>query len=53
MSIPWQTIGLPAVAVPGLRDGAGMPLGLQVIALDEATALRAGIWVAQHCRAAA
>lgn len=31
LSRPWQALGLPAVAVPGLRDGAGMPLGLQLI----------------------
>jgi Asp-tRNA(Asn)/Glu-tRNA(Gln) amidotransferase A subunit family amidase len=45
MSIAWQLTGLPAVAVPGLRDRAGLPLGLQTIALDEETALRTGAWI--------
>ncbi|WP_233152727.1 amidase [Mycobacterium sp. NS-7484] len=30
-SRPWQVMGLTSVAVPGLRDTDGMPLGLQVI----------------------
>lgn len=45
MSLPWQTIGLPQVAVPGLRRDDGLPLGLQVIARDEFTALRVGSWM--------
>ncbi len=28
----WTLTGNPAVAVPGLRDAAGMPLGIQVVA---------------------
>lgn len=31
LSRPWQALGLPALAVPGLRDAAGMPLGVQLI----------------------
>lgn len=31
LSRPWQALGLPVVTVPGLRDGDGMPLGIQVI----------------------
>jgi Asp-tRNA(Asn)/Glu-tRNA(Gln) amidotransferase A subunit family amidase len=50
MSLAWQALGLPAVGVPGGRDGAGLPLGLQVIARDESAALRAGVWVEQHLR---
>lgn len=33
LSRPWQALGLPVVTVPGLRDGAGLPLGLQLIGL--------------------
>jgi Asp-tRNA(Asn)/Glu-tRNA(Gln) amidotransferase A subunit family amidase len=28
----WTLLGLPAVNVPGLKDGSGMPLGMQIIA---------------------
>ncbi|MFC6063133.1 amidase [Streptomyces ochraceiscleroticus] len=45
LSRPWQALGLPAVAVPGLRNEAGLPLGLQVIAESEAAALRAAVRV--------
>ena len=31
LSRPWQALGLPVVTVPGLRDAAGMPLGIQVV----------------------
>jgi Asp-tRNA(Asn)/Glu-tRNA(Gln) amidotransferase A subunit family amidase len=31
MSRPWQAMGLPAVAVPGLHDSKAMPLGIQLI----------------------
>ncbi|GAA4371235.1 amidase [Paeniglutamicibacter cryotolerans] len=31
LSRPWQALGLPTVTIPGLRDAAGMPLGIQVI----------------------
>lgn len=31
MSRPWHLLGLPALAVPGLRDPAGLPLGLQLL----------------------
>ncbi|MEI7057089.1 amidase [Nocardioides sp. CCNWLW239] len=31
LSRAWQALGLPVVTVPGLRDGEGMPLGIQVI----------------------
>ncbi|MEB8339355.1 amidase [Streptomyces endophyticus] len=45
LSRSWQALGLPTVAVPGLRNAAGLPLGLQVIAESEAAALRAAAWV--------
>ena len=48
MSLPWQAVGMPAVAVPGLRDRSGLPLGLQVVAVDEGAALRAGVWAERH-----
>ncbi|WP_425826038.1 amidase [Streptomyces fractus] len=48
LSRPWQALGLPTVAVPGLRNAAGLPLGLQVIAESEAAALRAAVWVERH-----
>lgn len=31
MSRPWQALGFPTVAVPGLRTTSGLPLGLQII----------------------
>jgi Asp-tRNA(Asn)/Glu-tRNA(Gln) amidotransferase A subunit family amidase len=31
LSRPWQLLGLPVVTVPGHRDPAGMPLGLQLV----------------------
>ncbi|MBT2522562.1 amidase [Arthrobacter sp. ISL-28] len=33
LSRPWQALGFPVVTIPGLRDGAGMPLGIQLIGL--------------------
>ncbi|WP_216897522.1 amidase family protein [Nocardia alni] len=47
LSRAWQALGLPAVAVPGLRDPAGLPLGLQVIGPPggELDALMAGCWI--------
>ncbi|MCG2623695.1 amidase [Arthrobacter sp. I2-34] len=33
LSRPWQAMGLPVVTVPGLRDGDGLPLGLQLVGL--------------------
>ena len=42
-TVPASLAGLPAVSVPAGLDGAGLPLGLQLIgrAFDEATLLRA------------
>jgi Asp-tRNA(Asn)/Glu-tRNA(Gln) amidotransferase A subunit family amidase len=48
LSRPWQALGLPAVAVPGLRaGGTGLPLGVQLVGKDaaETDLLRAGCWV--------
>ncbi|RJO79181.1 amidase [Nocardia panacis] len=46
LSRPWQAMGLPVVAIPGLRNPAGLPLGLQLIGPDnELAALAAACWV--------
>ncbi|MFD9663696.1 amidase [Rhodococcus sp. NPDC059968] len=54
LSRPWQLLGLPALAVPGHRDGKGMPLGLQLIGhpdrLDRLFALGHTIEQAAHGR---
>lgn len=46
LSRPWQALGLPVIAVPGLRDEAGLPLGLQLVgsASGEAALLATGSW---------
>jgi Asp-tRNA(Asn)/Glu-tRNA(Gln) amidotransferase A subunit family amidase len=31
LSRPWQALGLPVITIPGLRDAARMPLGIQLI----------------------
>ncbi|MGO4860361.1 amidase [Arthrobacter sp. 2MCAF14] len=31
LSRPWQALGLPVITIPGLKDSAGMPLGIQLI----------------------
>ncbi|MEU6657658.1 amidase [Streptomyces sp. NPDC046821] len=47
LSRAWQALGLPTVAVPGLRDAAGLPLGVQVIgpARGEADLLARSAWI--------
>lgn len=45
MSRAWQALGLPQVAIPGLRDPHGMPLGLQAVG----SAHREGDLLAQAC----
>lgn len=47
LSRAWQALGLPAVAIPGLRDRAGLPLGVQAIGPrgDETGLLTAGVWL--------
>lgn len=47
LSRPWQALGLPAVTLPGLRDTAGLPLGIQAIgtARGEADLLARGAWI--------
>jgi Asp-tRNA(Asn)/Glu-tRNA(Gln) amidotransferase A subunit family amidase len=45
LSRAWQLLGLPAVAVPGARTPAGLPLGLQIVGLpgDEVRILDLGV----------
>jgi Asp-tRNA(Asn)/Glu-tRNA(Gln) amidotransferase A subunit family amidase len=38
---PWTLLGVPAISVPGLTGPAGMPVGVQLVGLDEAAVLRA------------
>ncbi len=38
LSRPWQALGLPTVTVPGMRDGAGLPLGVQLVGAAESDA---------------
>ncbi|WP_037354596.1 amidase [Amycolatopsis orientalis] len=47
LSRPWQALGLPVIAVPGPRDEAGLPLGLQLVgrASGESALLGTGCWV--------
>jgi aspartyl-tRNA(Asn)/glutamyl-tRNA(Gln) amidotransferase subunit A len=44
-SVPASLAGLPAISVPAALDGAGLPLGLQIIGkpLDEQGVLNAGL----------
>ncbi|WP_020664335.1 amidase [Amycolatopsis benzoatilytica] len=44
LSRAWQALGLPVVAIPAMRDEAGLPLGLQLVgrAGDETELLAAG-----------
>ncbi len=49
-TVPSSLAGLPAMSVPGGLDGAGLPLGLQIIgkALDEQGVLNAGLAIEQR-----
>jgi amidase len=44
---PWQLLGCPCVALPGGVDGAGLPLGLQLIGRpnDDELVFAAAAWV--------
>jgi len=52
MSRPWQVLGLPSVTVPGLRDAAGLPLGVQLVGRPgaEAQLLAVARWVEARLR---
>lgn len=41
----WTLLGVPAINVPGLTGPAGMPVGVQLVGLDEASVLGAAGWV--------
>jgi Asp-tRNA(Asn)/Glu-tRNA(Gln) amidotransferase A subunit family amidase len=41
----WTLLGVPAVSVPGLQGPAGLPVGVQLVGLDEAAVLGAAAWV--------
>ena len=41
----WTLLGVPAISVPGLTGPAGMPVGVQLVGLDEASVLGAAGWV--------
>ncbi|WP_433606270.1 amidase [Prescottella agglutinans] len=47
LSRPWQALGLPVVTVPGRRDPAGLPLGLQLVGRpgSESRLLAAAAWL--------
>ena len=41
----WTLLGVPAISVPGLTGPAGMPVGVQLVGLDEAAVLAAAVAV--------
>jgi Asp-tRNA(Asn)/Glu-tRNA(Gln) amidotransferase A subunit family amidase len=53
LSRPFHVLGLPALAVPGARDAAGLPLGLQLVGHPdrEDALLAAGRWLERLLRA--
>ncbi|MER6969726.1 amidase [Nocardioides sp. NPDC000445] len=50
LSRAWQAMGLPTVAVPGLTDSHGLPLGVQLIgpSRGETDLLGHAAWVERH-----
>jgi Asp-tRNA(Asn)/Glu-tRNA(Gln) amidotransferase A subunit family amidase len=42
----WTVCGVPAVTVPVLHGAAGLPLGVQVVGLEDGRTLRAARWLA-------
>lgn len=49
-SRPWQALGLPTVAIPGLRGHQGLPLGIQIIGRpgSESHLLTVASWIETH-----
>ena len=41
----WTLLGVPAISVPGPVGPAGMPIGVQLVGVDEAAVLGAATWV--------
>jgi Asp-tRNA(Asn)/Glu-tRNA(Gln) amidotransferase A subunit family amidase len=41
----WTLLGVPAISVPGLTGPAGMPVGVQLVGVDEAALLAAAAWL--------
>jgi Asp-tRNA(Asn)/Glu-tRNA(Gln) amidotransferase A subunit family amidase len=41
----WTLLGVPAISVPGMVGPAGMPIGVQLVGVDEAALLGAAAWV--------
>ena len=41
----WTLLGVPAISVPGLTGPAGMPVGVQLVGLDEASVLGSAGWL--------
>jgi amidase len=52
---PWQLLGCPCIALPGGVDGAGMPLGLQVVGRphDDDRVFAAAAWIANELQVGA
>jgi len=46
----WTLLGVPAISVPGLAGPAGMPIGVQLVGVDEAAVLGAAAWVESALR---
>ncbi|WP_410217077.1 amidase [Paracoccus sp. (in: a-proteobacteria)] len=47
---PWTLCGVPAITLPLLKDGAGLPLGVQLIGRrgEDARLLRTASWLMRH-----
>jgi Asp-tRNA(Asn)/Glu-tRNA(Gln) amidotransferase A subunit family amidase len=41
----WTLLGVPAISVPGLTGPAGMPVGVQLVGVDEVALLAAAAWL--------
>lgn len=50
LSRPWQALGLPQATIPGMRDDAGMPLGIQAVGSSghERELLAWASWIAER-----
>ena len=41
----WTLLGVPVISVPGMTGPAGLPVGVQLVGLDEGALLSAAAWV--------